>query len=120
MILSCDKAEALPLLELAKADDIQELGLDNILSDCQFFRLDSAQGVFAYALKQVGNEIWIQAAGGMAKIDLTALGFKAIEQQAAAAGFKSVGFQTRRRGLVKKALAHGFKIDGYILRKSHD
>lgn len=117
MIRGASEAEALPLLELASGDDVQGLGLRNILHGCQFFILQSTKGEFAYALIPEGRELWIQAAGGKAKVDLTHLGLGAIEGQAKAARFESVGFQTRRKGLVKKAQAHGYEIDGYILRK---
>lgn len=117
MIRGATEAEVLPLLELASGDDVQGLGLKNILHGCQFFILQSTKGEFAYALIPAGRELWIQAAGGKAKIDLTDLGLGAIEAQAKAARFESVGFQTRRKGLVKKAIAHGYEIDGYILRK---
>lgn len=74
-------------------------------------------GGFAYALTAHGGELWVQAAGGNARADLTRIGLAAIEYQAAGK-FQSVGFQTRRTGLVKKAQALGYTIDGYILRKT--
>lgn len=105
------------LLALAISDDVQALGLDSILANCHFFMLKGGEGVeFAYALKPCGRELWIQAAGGRGKIDLTETGLRAVEIQAAGA-FSSVGFQTRRRGLVKKAKKAGYVVDGWILRK---
>lgn len=116
-IEQADEADVLPLLGLAIGDDVQGLGLLEIVSGCQFFCLKGLDGAaFAYAVRAAGSELWIQAAGGAAEIDLTRFGLAAIEQQARG-GFKSVGFQTRRRGLVAKALKAGYKIDGYILRK---
>lgn len=111
-------AAVLSLLELAAGDDVQGVGLLEIVSGCQFFRLSGLNGAeFGYALRVAGSELWIQAAGGAAGIDLTKFGLASIEQQAIAAGLGSVGFQTRRRGLVRKAIAAGYQIDGYILRK---
>lgn len=107
----------MPLLALARADDVQGFGLENILNDAQFFRLAGSDSQFAYALMALGRELWIQAAGGAGPDDLTALGFGAIERQASAGGFESVGFQTRRRGLVRKAEKLGYVVDGWILRK---
>lgn len=115
VIKACGKAEALPLIKLAAGDDVQGLGLDSILHGCQFFVLSG--GTFAYALLPAGRELWIQAAGGKDAQDLTRLGLAAIEAQGKAARFESVGFQTRRKGLVKKAQALGYEIDGFILRK---
>lgn len=116
-INAASREDVLPLLALALGDDVQGLGLDEIVRGCQFFKLQNLPGAeMAYALKAAGSELWIQAGGGSASVDLTALGLAAIERQAAG-GFKSVGFQTRRRGLVKKAMRAGYQIDGYILRK---
>lgn len=110
-------AAVLSLLELAAGDDVQGLGVSNVVSGCQFFCLNGLQGAeFAYALRVAGSELWIQAAGGSAAVDLTRFGLAAIESQAKGR-FKTVGFQTRRRGLVAKAIKAGYEIDGYILRK---
>lgn len=108
-------AEALPILELAEKYDAQEMGLAKLLQNCQLFILDGSDSQMAYAVIPQGQELWIQAGAGRGAVDLTELGLASIEMQAV--GFKSVGFQTRRRGLVKKAIALGYQIDGYILRK---
>jgi hypothetical protein len=105
--------EALPFLRLASGDDVQSVGLENILDGCIYFVMGDE---FAYALKRQGDELWIQAAGGRSQQDLTKAGFANIEAQAAGL-YKSVGFQTRRSGLVKKAQREGYEIDGYIMRK---
>ncbi|OGT05253.1 MAG: hypothetical protein A2Z65_13620 [Gallionellales bacterium RIFCSPLOWO2_02_58_13] len=116
-IRAASQQEVMPLLALAAGDDVQGLGLDAIIAGCQFYILDGLPGAeMAYALRAAGSELWIQAGGGKASVDLTALGLAAIERQAQG-GFRSVGFQTRRRGLVKKAMRAGYQIDGYIMRK---
>lgn len=106
-------ADAMPLLLLAASDDVQGVGLSAVLDGCIFFMLSDH---LAYALKRVGNELWIQAAGGNSPLDLTAIALEQIEAQAVGI-YTSIGFQTRRRGLVKKAMRAGFVVDGYILRK---
>jgi hypothetical protein len=105
--------EALPFLRLAEGDDVQGLGLENIVGGCIYFVLEND---FAYALKRCGSELWVQAAGGRSAQDLTKVGLAKIESQAAGL-YESVGFQTRRRGLVRKAQREGYEIDGYIMRK---
>ena len=117
MIRPASMAEVMPLLNLAIGDDVQKIGLPGILNGCHFFILEKPENDFAYALCGRGTELWIQAAGGRGKDDLTALGFSDIEQRAMAGGFDTVGFQTRRPGLVRKSICHGYEIDGYILRK---
>ena len=108
--------EVMPLLNLAVGDDVQQIGLDVILMGCQFFMLDGLPSQLGFALTKRGSELWVQAAGGYGKYDLTSL-ILAKTERLAAGKFNSVGFQTRRRGLVKKASALGYKVDGYILRK---
>lgn len=110
----------MPLLRLAQQDDVQNIGLENIVAGCQFFQLERGGVALAYALKVEGCELWVQAAGGRGDIDLSDLMHDCIYQQAQKMGLASVGFQTRRLGLVKKAQQHGYKIDGYILRKIID
>ena len=111
-------ADALPLLSLAEGEDVQGVGLDVILHGCQCFALNGLSDVGGvYALKPVGRELWIQAAGGKGAADLTLIMLTAIEQQAAAGAFRSVGFQTRRKGLIKKASRAGYLVEGVIMRK---
>lgn len=106
----------MPLLRLAAGDDVQQLGLETILKGCEFFILEGSQDRLAFALTGQGSELWIQAAGGTGNMNLTRLIIKSAEQLAKGT-HTSVGFQTRRRGLVKKAQALGYEIDGYIMRK---
>jgi len=73
------------------------------------------QIIGGYLLEVRDGEICIVAAAGNAKLDLTRVGFDIVEKQAA--GFESVGFTTKRRSLVKKALRHGYRIDGFVMRK---
>lgn len=116
VIRTATQAEVLPLLRLAEGDDVQGLGLDAILKGCEFFILEGSGDKLAFALSAVGSELWVQAAGGSGNRNLTRLILNTAEHLAKGT-HSSVGFQTRRRGLVKKAQALGYEIDGYILRK---
>lgn len=74
----------------------------------------------AYVLQVQGREVFVLAAAGAAEFDLTAFALAVIEAQAA--GFDTVAFQTKRRGLMKKAQARGYAKagrvhDGIIMRK---
>ncbi|AOJ83791.1 hypothetical protein WS86_24500 [Burkholderia savannae] len=60
----------------------------------------------AWSLRAEGSEAFIQVAAGRAGFDLTEFGLALVERQAE--GFRSIAFRTRRRGLVKKAMEHGF------------
>ena len=116
VVRAASLAEVRDLLALAERDDVQQIGLDEVLTGCFFFLLDAPDDRLAYGLKPVGRELWIQAAGGEGRADLTGAGLQIIEEQAAGL-FASVGFQTRRAGLVRKAQKFGYRIDGYIMRK---
>lgn len=64
-----------------------------------------------------GNEgVILAAAGHKPGCDLTATVLPLIENQFV--NCRAVMLQTRRRGLVKKLAAQGYRIDGYILRKT--
>lgn len=104
------------MLALAAGDDVQGVGLEQVLKNCVFFKLQGHESQLAYALVANGSELWVQAAGGSGALNLTALILHTTEAQAKGL-YKSVGFQTRRKGLVKKAQALGYEIDGYIMRK---
>ncbi|MEX3955890.1 hypothetical protein [Trinickia sp. EG282A] len=74
----------------------------------------------AYVLQRQGDECYVLAAAGAVDFDLTAFGLALIE--AHARGLRSVAFQTKRPGLIKKARRLGYAIagrvaDGVILRK---
>jgi len=96
--------------------DGNKRSLDDMLARGLCFKVMHGGAIVgAYVLKIDGPEVWVMLAGGSASVDLSAHGLQLIEQQSAA--FDSVGFQTRRRGLVKKAIKAGYEVHGYILRK---
>ncbi len=64
-----------------------------------------------------GNEgVILAASGSKPGSDLTATVLPMIENQFV--NCRAVMLQTRRRGLVKKLAAQGYRIDGYIMRKT--
>lgn len=72
-----------------------------------------ALGVREYA---GGPEVLIIAARGRLKAaDLVASLLPTIEQQSQ--GARALTVHTKRRGLVAKLAGHGFRLDGFILRK---
>ncbi|PMS38457.1 hypothetical protein C0Z20_00800 [Trinickia symbiotica] len=86
---------------------------------CFVIRQDG-RDVAAYVLQRQGDECYVLAAAGAVDFDLTVFGLALIE--AHATGLKSVAFQTKRAGLIKKARRLGYAIagrvaNGVILRK---
>lgn len=74
----------------------------------------------AYVLQRQGDECYVLAAAGDVDFDLTAFGLALIE--AHATGLRSVAFQTKRPGLIKKASRLGYRVagrvaDGVVMRK---
>lgn len=124
----CDEAEALPRLSRIfrdkKTDTTGGLcGAADQLRGAQCFAVLDGEGrevgnyavtVNAYAH---GDEVVvIAAAGAIPGADLVASLVPYIEQQAA--GAKALTVHTRRRGLLVKLGALGFRCEGYILRKA--
>lgn len=86
------------------------------------FELATDTGTLAYTLSAERGIVWIHAAAGRGQ-GMTAAGLAVIEQQARAAQCQRVGFQTVRRGLVRRARALGYEITreigaGYVLEKA--
>lgn len=107
-----------------KCDTTGGLGsLDAALAGASLFDVVAGGAVVArYALKLMqranGIEMFVVAAvGAMPGADLVASIGPHIELQGAASGAACVTVNTRRRGLVKKLAAQGWRIDSYVLRK---
>lgn len=98
---------------IAREEDVQRIARDG-----QCFALTADGGAqIAYVLVVRGGQAWINAAKGLGPVDWTALTLPVVELQAKRAGLESVAFQTRRRGLVRKAEKLGYRVTGYIMKK---
>lgn len=71
----------------------------------------------AMVTEEDDGELWVLVAVGRAAADLVDV-MAAHLQEHAAGRFRSIGFQTARRGLVKKAERHGYAVSAYIMRKT--
>lgn len=91
----------------------RDLGALAASGDCFAATADKSQAVY---IVRVDNGVaWIAAAKGAGDTDWTATLLPIIEAQAK--GCASVAFQTRRRGLVRRAEKQGYKVAGWILKK---
>ncbi len=103
-----------------KANPVGDTSIDELLTGVCFAVRDGARIVGAYVLRGIGDEVWIQAAAGRAEVDLCDLFDNLIAKHGK--GFRSIGFRTFRRGLVRKAMARGYRItsqeNGYTMRKA--
>lgn len=68
--------------------------------------------VVVYELDE-GGTAWVCAAVGQGGRDLTA----AIDDAMRSLGARAVAFQTKRRGLVRRAERLGYALTGYIMRR---
>lgn len=85
------------------------------------FRLEAETGALRYAVSFGHGAAWITGAAGQGQ-GMTAEGLRMIEAQALARGCRRVGFQTVRRGLVRRAIRQGYRITsetgaGFVLVK---
>lgn len=71
----------------------------------------------ALVTEAYGDELWISVAVGRAQADLVELMADHLREHAAGR-FRTIAFQTARRGLVKKAERHGYRVAAYIVRKA--
>lgn len=122
----CDPADVMGYLlaiKSPKTDHADVIDLADIIARGRTFRIVAPSGetVGAYVLAAFGPLLWVMAAGGQAAFDVTRAILALVEVQAA--GFEEIGFRTERRGLVKKAQRHGYRVTAnegraYFLRKS--
>ena len=79
------------------------------------FSLATGTGEVTYTLIFEGGCCWVSAAAGSGS-GMTETGLRVIERQAVAKGCKRVGFQTLRRGLVRRARSIGYGVTGSVGR----
>lgn len=77
------------------------------------FEVRDDSGAAVVVVHERGGVHWIDAAGGGGGRDLAG----AIDQALIAAGARSIAFQTKRPGLVRRAQRQGYKVAGYIMRR---
>jgi hypothetical protein len=114
---ACAPGEIRALLDAMPTEKVGAVDLDRIQAEGQSFKIIDQDGkvIGGYVLEAAGSEVWVSAAAGKG-CDVTAIMAGLIECQAGQ--FDSIGFRTKRRGLVKKAQRHGYEIAGYIMRKT--
>ena len=69
-----------------------------------------------YVIKVLNGTAWIDACKGFGAVDWSQTLLPIIEAQAK--GCAAVAFQTKRRGLVRKAQKQGYQVAGYIMKKA--
>lgn len=106
----------------AKSDTSGGLvSIEETLRGCELFDVVSEGVTVArYALRVTHNAGGIEgkivaAVGNMRGVDLTREMLPVIERQLN--GVDAVKVETRRRALVGKLIAQGYRVEGYILRK---
>lgn len=116
-------AEVLPFVLLAGGGADRALCEAVAAAGVPLLIVENGTPTFGLVLEACSGELVITAAGGRSRhFDLTAAGFALAAVQGQ--GFKAIRFQTRRRGLVRKAARHGYTVAGvtdggevFIMRK---
>lgn len=89
---------------------------DDTLAMCKAgtcFELSDGCGLAVVVVHERNGVHWVDAAGGSGGRDLAG----AIDHVLTAAGARSIAFQTKRLGLVRRAQRQGYKVAGYIMRR---
>lgn len=90
--------------------------LADALAGADCFEVQTKEGRAVFAARLCNGFLWVSAAAGQGEV-FNAL-CDAVEGLAKRSGAARVGFQTGRRGLVKKAAARGYTGNGIILEKA--
>lgn len=98
------------------------------VAGCSCWRLSLPDGCVVFALSlEPGGWAWVRAAAGRTSAPLAVETFRAIELVARGYGATWLGFQTARRGLVRRARSCGFRLSlsavcspGYRMEKRLD
>lgn len=81
------------------------------------FELLTDDGRLLLVLEDHKPILWVTAATGEGREDMTRTGLEFIEHVARQAGFAEVAFTTTRRGLVRKACRLGYSQHGATMQK---
>lgn len=111
-------ADAAPVLEAVGVANPARRGEPQSIAesgDCFRLTVGDAGGVFV--VKKRGAELWVSGAAAVKTAGLAVPGLCVLEQLAKKENCRTVGFQTRRPGLVRVAKKQGFKVVGFIMEK---
>ena len=90
-------------------------GVTEMAERGQCFAARRGQDSAVYVLRAVNGVAWISACTGTGATPWSRVLLPVIERQAQ--GCTAVAFQTARRGLVRQALAQGYEVTGWIMKK---
>lgn len=104
-------------------DPLGQATVQSAVRGCSCWRLSSPAGSVVFALSVRDGRAWVHAAAGRTSASMTRATFDAIEAVARGAGATWLGFQTARRGLVRRARASGFlltqrALPGFAMEKT--
>lgn len=81
----------------------------------QCFEVKAGAAQAVYVVSVCNGVCWVDALMGSGPADLVAMVDELLTSQAA--GLRSIGLQTARPGLVRRALRRGYRVTGWVLRK---
>ncbi len=93
---------------------LTEADLLPMCQESRCVRVSGEQGAAVLALIERNGVLWVEAAQAEGETTrMTDLLDDVLTQSGAA----SIAFMTQRRGLVRRALARGYRVTGYVLKK---
>lgn len=101
-----------------KTDPERRYSVDAMIGAGQCWKVEEGgQITAAFVTTEDNGELWVSVAVGRSACDLVEILVQHLDATAAGR-YRSIGFQTARRGLVKKTQHHGYAVAGYIMRKT--
>lgn len=108
LLVGCERLDP---AGLTTAQDIEHMTARG-----QCFAATAPGAQVVYVMRVENGRAWVDAMKGAGAVDWIATALPIIEAQAQ--GLRAVGFQTARRGLVRKAQRQGYRVAGYIMEKT--
>ncbi len=96
--------EQFKLIDPAGRDTVAD-----VVRGAQLVRLETLAGAVVLAMRPIGACMWICAAAGRTARSVASEVLAWVEAQARAQGLRRVGFQTVRKGLVRRVTALGYE-----------
>jgi LDH2 family malate/lactate/ureidoglycolate dehydrogenase len=101
---------AIMLAPCAGLDAAGSCTVNTVVNRCKNYRVQVEQGACVLCVRKQGCMLWVDGLAGHGHEDMTAAAFSAAKRFAHQKKCTAIGFQTMRRGLVRKCKKLGFEV----------